>query len=169
MENINLLMVFIGVTALAVLIQAGMLTGMYLALRKNSAQVEALTSEVRVKALPLVEQVQSMLGELRPRIETVMGNASESSTLVRAQIQRIDATLNDVLDRTRLQVIRADELMTRTFDQVEDTTETVHRAVVSPVRQLSGLVAGVTAGLDFLMGARRNRDGSQATHDEMFI
>jgi hypothetical protein len=169
MENINLLMVFIGVTALAVLIQAGMLTGMYLALRKNSAQVEALTSEVRVKALPLVEQVQSMLGELRPRIETAMGNASESSTLVRAQIQRIDATLNDVLDRTRLQVMRADELMTRTFDQVEDTTETVHRAVVSPVRQLSGLVAGLTAGLDFLMGARRNRDGSHATHDEMFI
>jgi hypothetical protein len=169
MENINLLMIFIGVTALAVLIQAGMLTGMYLALRKNSSQVEALTAEVKTKALPLVEQVQSLLSELRPRIETVASNASESSTLVRAQIQRVDATLSDILDRTRLQVIRADELMTRTFDQVEDTTETVHRAVVSPVRQLSGLVAGVTAGLDFLLGARRNRDGAHATHDEMFI
>jgi hypothetical protein len=169
MENVNLLMVFIAVTALAVLIQAGVLAGMYLALKKNSSQVESLAAEVRTRALPLVEQAQSMLSELRPRIETFMSNASESSTLVRAQIQRVDATLNDVLDRTRLQVIRADELVTRTFDQVEDTTETVHRAVVSPVRQLSGLVAGVTAGLDFLLGARRNRNGAPATHDEMFI
>jgi methyl-accepting chemotaxis protein len=169
MENINLLMIFIGVTALAVLIQAGMLTGMYLALRKNSSQVEALTAEVKSKALPVVAEVHSMLSELRPRIETVVGNVSESSTLVRAQIQRIDATVNDILDRTRLQVIRADELLTRTLEQVEDTTDTVHRAVVSPVRQLSGLVAGVTAGLDFLMGARRRRDGAPASHDEMFI
>jgi hypothetical protein len=169
MENINLLMIFIGVTALAVLIQAGMLTGMYLALKKNSAQVEALTTEVKTRALPLVEQVQSMLTELRPRVDNVVGNVSESSTLVRAQIQRIDVTLNDILDRTRLQVIRADELVTRTLDQVEDTTDTVHRAVVSPVRQLSGLVAGVTAGLDFLLGARRSRNGAPATHDEMFI
>ncbi|HEX8816799.1 MAG TPA: hypothetical protein VF753_14980 [Terriglobales bacterium] len=169
MENINLLMVFIGITALAVLIQAGMLTGMYLALRKNASLVEALTAEIKSKALPVVEEVRSTLSELRPRIETVMSNASESSTLVRAQIQRIDVTVNDILDRTRLQVIRADELVTRTLEQVEDTTDTVHRAVVSPVRQLSGLVAGVTAGLDFLMGARRRRDGAPATHDEMFI
>ena len=55
-----------------------------------------------------------------------------------AEIERLDATVNDIVDRTRLQVIRADELVNRTMDRVEETTEMVHRTVVSPIRQLSG-------------------------------
>jgi ElaB/YqjD/DUF883 family membrane-anchored ribosome-binding protein len=168
MENLNLLMLFIALTAVGVVIQAGMLTGMYLALRKNSARMETLAAEVKSKVLPTVELAHSMLTELKPRIETIASNASESSTLARAQMQRLDTTLGDLLDRTRLQVIRADQLVSRTLDRVEDTTEMVHRTVVSPVRQLSGLVAGLTTGLEFLLGARR-RDGEHAAHDEMFI
>ena len=147
MENFNLLMLFIALTAVAVVIQAGMLTGMYLALRKNSARMEALAAEVKSKVLPLAEQARAMLTELKPRLETIVNNASESSVLARAQMQRLDASLSDLLDRTHLQVIRADELVTRTLDRVEDTTEMVHRTVVSPVRQLSGIVAGLTTGL----------------------
>jgi len=169
MENLNLLMLFIALTAVAVVIQAGMLTAMYLAMRKSSARMEALAAEVKAKVLPVAEQVHSMLTELKPRIETIVSNASESSTLARAQIQRLDATVNDLLDRTRLQVIRADELVSRTLDRVEETTDMVHKTVVSPVRQLSGIIAGLTTVLDFLLGARRRGNGAHAAQDEMFI
>lgn len=169
MENLNLLMLFIALTAVGVVIQAGMLIGMYVAMRKSSARMETLAEEVKSKVLPVAEQAHSMLIELKPRIETIVSNASESSTLARAQMQRLDATLSDLLDRTRLQVIRADELVSRTLDRVEDTTEMVHKTVVSPVRQLSGLVAGLTTALEFLLGARHRRDGGHSAHDEMFI
>ena len=39
----------------------------------------------------------------------------------------------------RLQVIRADELLTRTLDRVERTSDMVHTTVVSPIRQVSGI------------------------------
>ena len=169
MENSNLLIIFIALTAVAVLIQAGMLIGMYLAMRKSTARMESLAQEVKTKVLPTAETAQAMLTELRPKIDTVMANASESSTVIRAQLQRIDAALNDILDRTRLQVIRADELLTRTMDKVENTTEIVHKTVVSPVRQISGIFQGVTTGLEFLIGARRRRDSSGVQQDEMFI
>jgi hypothetical protein len=169
MENSNLLIIFIALTAVAVLIQAGMLIGMYLAMRKSTARMESLAQEVKTKVLPTAETAQAMLSELRPKIETVMANASESSTVIRAQLQRIDAALNDILDRTRLQVIRADELLTRTMDKVENTTEIVHKTVVSPVRQISGIFQGVTTGLEFLIGAKRRRDASGVQQDEMFI
>jgi len=39
MDNSNLLIIFIAVTAAAVVIQAGMLIGMYLAMRKTSARM----------------------------------------------------------------------------------------------------------------------------------
>jgi methyl-accepting chemotaxis protein len=170
MENANLLIAFIAVTAAAVVVQAGILIGMYLATRRTSARVEALASEVKEKVLPTVDLVKSTLTDIRPKIETLVTNVSESSATVRSQMQRLDATMNDVIDRARLQVIRADELVGRTLDRVEETTDIVHKTVVSPVRHVSGMIQGITAGVDFFFsGKRRRRDGVPAAQDEMFI
>jgi len=95
--------------------------------------------------------------------------------VLRGQIKRVDATVNDVIDRTRLQVIRADELFSRTLDRVEQTSDMVHKTVVSPVRQISGLMQGITVGLEFLFGGRGRRNGGgreerrPVPQDEMFI
>jgi hypothetical protein len=162
--------IFIGVTAAAVVIQAGILVAMYLAVRQSTARMETLANDVRTKVLPAAEIAHSMLVEFRPHLQTLVTNVSESSTMVRSQIERLDATVSDAIDRTRLQVIRADELLNRTLDRVESTTNLVHKTVVSPVRQLAGLVQGVTSGLEFLIGARRRRhNGVGVPQDEMFI
>lgn len=162
--------IFIGVTAAAVVIQAGILVAMYLAVRQSTSRIEALATEVRTKALPAAETAYSMLVEFRPHLQTLVTNVSESSTMVRNQMERLDATVSDAVDRARLQVIRADELLNRTLDRVESTTNLVHRTVVSPVRQISGLVQGVTSGLEVLIGLkRRHSNGIPAPQDEMFI
>jgi len=170
MEN-NLLTAFIALTAGAVVIQAGILIALYLAVRNSTARMEALATEMKNKAIPTLETAQSLLVELRPKIEILATNASESSTLVRAQLGRIDATLSDVLDRTRLQVIRADELLNRTMDKVEETSEIVHQTVVSPLRQISGIVNAISTGLEVLVGQKRRqpRNGTGVPQDEMFI
>ncbi|HEY6181910.1 MAG TPA: hypothetical protein VIW67_06660 [Terriglobales bacterium] len=164
------LTIWIAVTSSAVILQALIMLAMYLAMRKTSAKVEGLAEEVKTKILPTVDLVNSTVTDLKPRIETIVVNVSESSTLLRGQLQRLDATVNDVVDRTRLQVIRADELINRTMDKVEDATEAVHKTVVSPVRQLSGLLHGVTAALEFLRhGKNGKREGVSVPQDEMFI
>jgi len=167
---VDSLNIFIAVTAAAVVIQAGILVFMYLAIRQSGARMEALADEVKTKVLPTAETVQLMLTDLRPKIETMVSNFSDSSTVVRNQIERMDATLNDIVDRTRLQVIRADELVGRTLDKVEQTTDMVHKTVVSPVKHVSGLLQGVTAGLEFFFaGRRRGQENMGVAQDEMFI
>jgi hypothetical protein len=161
--------IFIGCTAAAVVIQAGILVAMYLAVRQTTARLETLATDLRTKILPAAEVAHSMALEFRPLLQTVVMNVAESSTMVRSQIERLDATVSDAVDRTRLQVIRADELLNRTLDRVESTTDLVHKTVLSPVRQFSGLVQGITSGLEFLIGARRKRNGVPTTQDEMFI
>jgi chromatin segregation and condensation protein Rec8/ScpA/Scc1 (kleisin family) len=169
------LTIFIALTGLAVALQAGVLLAMYLAMRKSGDRLEELAASVKTKILPTVEQAQEMLTVLRPKVEVIVDNLQDATTVVRSQIQRVDATVNDVVDRTRLQVIRADEMMTKTLDRVEQTTEMVQNTVVSPVRQISGLMRGLTVGLEFLFagGARKNgasRDERRAVpQDEMFI
>jgi ElaB/YqjD/DUF883 family membrane-anchored ribosome-binding protein len=165
----GLLIIFIAVTAAAVLLQAGILAGMYFAMRKTSAKVESLAEEVKTKVLPTAELAHSMMSELRPKIATVVDTGSVSTTMQRTQMERVDATLTDIVDRTRLQVIRADEFVNTTMDKLEETREAVQKTVVSPVRQLSGLMRGVSAGFEALFSRRRERNSVSAPQDEMFI
>jgi HAMP domain-containing protein len=148
--------IFVGVTAAAVVIQAGILVALFVAVRKSTSRMEALATEVKTKVMPTVD--------------TVASNVSETTTVVRGQVERLDATVTDIVDRTRLQVIRADELLNRTLDRIEETSDAVHRTVISPVRQLSGVIQGLTAGLEFLLGGeRRRRNDVSVPQDEMFI
>ena len=167
----TLLKLFIAVTTFAVVVQAGILVGLYLSLRKSSAKIEALANEVLNSALPAMETVLGMMVELRPKIEAMTVNISESSALVRNQLGRIDATLTDALDRTRLQVIRADELLNRTMDRVEETSEVVHKTVLSPLRQVNGLMSAISTGVEVFLGQRKRhpKNGAGVPQDEMFI
>ncbi len=173
MDN-NLLAAFVALTAVAVLLQAGILAAMYLAMRKSSARMEAVIAEVKTKALPAIESAQTILNDVQPKIKVIVENLQDATTMGRDQLHRVDATLNDVLDRARLQIIRGDELLSRTLDKVEHTSEVVQRTVVSPVRQVSGLMRGITAGVEFLFSHRaknngRSRESRAVPQDEMFI
>lgn len=168
------LTIFIALTGVAVLLQAGVLLAMYLAMRKTTNDLQALASEVRTKLMPSIDQAHQIMADLRPKLDVVADNVRDTSTTVKAQVQRIDATVNDMVDRARLQVIRADELLTKTLDRVEHTSEVVQRTVVSPVRQISGLMQGITVGLEFLFASRRRNGGGReerrpVPQDEMFI
>lgn len=171
MENLTPL--FIALTGIAVLLQAGVLIAIFVVLRKTSANMEALANEVKTKVLPTITQAEALLTEIRPRVEAIAEQVQETTTLVHNQVERVDATVHDVVDRARLQIIRTDELFTRTLDRVERTSDIVQRTVVSPVRQISGLMQGITVGLEFLFGRGRRNGGSRergpVPQDEMFI
>ena len=166
---------FVAVTGLAVLLQAGVLLAMYLAMRKSGQRMEELAGDVKTKVMPTVVEVQAIITALRPKIENIVDNLGETTTTSRSEVQRVDATVNDAVDRARLQIIRADELLSRTLDRVEQTSDMVHKTVISPVKQLSGLVQGITTGLEFLFGGRNRRNGGSreerrpVPQDEMFI
>jgi len=171
----NMTSVFIALTGVAVMLQAGILLAMYLAMRQSGARVEAIAEDVKKKVLPAVEHAEEFLAEVRPKLQIIADNLQQSTTVLRAQVERVDATVNDTVDRARLQIIRADELLSRTLDRVEQTSDMVHQTVVSPIRQVSGLMQGISVGLEFLFGGRarkngaRREEGRAVPQDEMFI
>jgi len=165
------LTIFVAVTSVAVVLQMVILAALYFAVRQSTQRMDALATEVKDKAIPAVEKAHEILTELRPQIATIAGNVAHSTTLVRGHMTRLDATVHDILDRTRLQVIRADELVGRTMDRVEETTDVVHKTVMSPVRQLAGIMHGISVGLDMFLGRGRKsgREHVGVPQDEMFI
>jgi hypothetical protein len=161
----TVLLIEIGV---ALVLQIGIMIAILLTVQKSSARMQSLAEEVQRRALPTLDAAQSLLTTTKPKIEELVANAAATSATIKSQVERLDATVSDVIDRARLHVIRADELVTRTMDRVEETTDLVHHSVVSPVRQLAGLMQGLTAGLGSLLG-RRSRNHAGQPQDEMFI
>src|SRR5581483_10122429 len=121
MDNIT---IWIAVTSAAVVLQMLILLGMFLTVRKLASRVEGLagkaeetTALVQTRVLPIIDNVKSIQQDVksfietaRPKIETIVDNASRVSTTARATVERFDATANDAIDRIRLQVIRGDEM-----------------------------------------------------------
>lgn len=160
----TILLVEIG---LLVVVQIAVLIGILMAVRKTSDKMLKMADEVHRRALPLLDATNALVQNTRPQIETIVANLTETSEKLKAQVDRIDSTVTDVMDRTRLQVVRADELVSRTMDKVETTTEFVHHTVISPVRQLAGILQGLSTGFNVFFGRRGNSHG--APRDEMFI
>jgi len=165
----TLLIISIVVIGFAVVGQALILAGMFFAVRRTSGRVELLAEEVRTKVIPTAQLAHEMIVELRPKLVNVVDNVSVSTNVMRDQLERLDATLTDIVDRTRLQVIRADEFVNSTMDKLEETREAVQRTVVSPVKHLSGIMHGLSVGLEAFLGRRRERETATVPQDEMFI
>jgi hypothetical protein len=166
----------------AVFLQVLILAGMYIAMNKLRVRMEALadkvedtTKTVQERVLPMLDNakaiqqnVKGFVENARPKVETLVGNLSGMSSTARATVERFDVTLNDAVDRVRLQVIRGDELLTRTMDRIEDTSDKVQHSVMSPVRQVSGIMQAISTGLGaYFSQQRRRRNGGPS--DEMFI
>ena len=153
----------------AIVIQIALLAAVLSAVQKSTKRLESLADEIQRRALPTLDAAQQLITNTKPRIEEIISNAAESSATLKAQIDRLDTTVSDIVDRTRLHVIRADNLVGRTMDRVEETTELVHTTVISPIRQISGIMQGLTAGLTALLGRHGKNSGGSGQQDEMFI
>jgi hypothetical protein len=175
MDQQTLLTIFIGFTALAVVIQMGILAAMFVSMKKTSARVEALVDELNRRGLPVLDAVHTILVESRVNVGNITSNLAIATSDIKKQVAHMNEVLDDVVDRARLQVIRGDEIVGRTLDKVEETTEMVHSTVLSPVRRLSALMEGVSAGLEYFFSRRRDRrpsprEGVRAEQEEeMFI
>lgn len=154
---------------IAIVVEIAILIAILLTVKRSATRVEKLADEVQRRALPALDQAQELLVNTKPRIEEIVNHAAESAATLRLQIDRLDSTVSDVVDRTRLHVIRADNLVGRTLDRVEETTEIVQTTVVSPIRQISGVLQGVTAGIASLLGRHGKASGNGGHRDEMFI
>jgi len=161
----TILLIEIGI---AVTVQAFVLIGILIAVRKSTTRMTNIAEEMQKRAIPTLENVQKLVEFARPRVETAVENLTQASDTVRAQVHKLDMTVNDFVDRAKIQVVRADDLVTRTLDRVETTTEVVNHTVITPVRSIAGIVSAVGTGLGVFF--RRSRTSGNGSHsEEMFI
>jgi len=171
MNNETLLVIFVGLTGFALLVQAIVMLAAFLTMRKTVVSLQSDVHELRASAMPIIEKSRDTLEKLAPKIESVSNDVSEVVRTLREQTHQFQLVAGDVLDRVHRQTSRVDNMFTGVVDSVEHASNVVVDSVARPVRQVSALLAGAKAFLGVLAtGRRRPGDRVEVTaNEDMFV
>jgi len=170
MEQNTGLTVALILVAIAVLMQAGAMLGIWLTMRKVPGQIENVRSDVKQRLEPLSQSVLEIVNNSRDPLRTITSNLAEISQILRDRTSNADQVAAELLEKSRAQIARVDRMVSDLVEKVETTADSVQKGVLGPVQEISAVVKGVRSGLEFLFSRRRMTNVSEATQDEqMFI
>jgi phosphoenolpyruvate synthase/pyruvate phosphate dikinase len=169
MEQNTALTVAVILVAIAVLMQAGSMLGIWLALRKIPGQIESVRADIKQRLDPLTQSTLEIVNNSREPLRNITANLSEISTMLRDRTSKIDAVAAELLEKSRQQIVRVDQMVSDLVEKVETTAEAVQRGVLGPIQEVSAVVKGVRSGLEFLFSRRRVTNVSEATQDEQLF
>jgi len=161
---------FIVIAAVAIVIQMGILLGMFISMRASIENLTRIANDLKARVDPILTRTNHILEDSEDRIASIMGDAAEITRIARGQAQKVDRVFTDAVERLRIQVIRADHILTGALEVVEDAGSKVRRTLWGPINQASALLKGLKVGLDFIRGQKRRPESDASIEDEeLFI
>jgi methyl-accepting chemotaxis protein len=176
LDNQTIQLIFVAVTALAVLMQAIILLAIFVAVRKAARSVSEQVEDLRNSVMPILDTTRDLINRVAPRIEDATADLAEITHGLRVQTAQMESAATEIVDRVRRQTNRLDKMFTGVLDSVDKAGAFVADAVSKPVRQISGLLASLKAIVESLRNSaaapphephlRRDRSSSDT---DMFV
>lgn len=161
---------FIVVATIAIVIQMAILLAMFLQVRTAIGAFTRIAEQLQARMDPILLRTNRILEDSEERISSIMGDGAEIARLARGQAQKVDRVFTDMVERLRIQVVRADHILTGALEVIEETGSTFRSKVWKPVHQASAVLKGIKAGLEFIRSGRRSETSDAAAQDEeLFI
>lgn len=147
------------------------------AIYRAGREAQKAGKEAQTRLAPLVDRFEAilttsgkMLDENRPRIADITAETLVLAKSVRQQAERIGELLDDANQRAKVRIAQIDQTVGNTVERVEHAGEAVKSAVMKPVKEVNGIVAGVKAALNtYAQGGNRNSPEHATQDEEMFI
>ena len=167
------LIVYTGIVAFAVLVEAIALGALAFAAAKLMKQVAELTNEAKGKVYPILESVReisekgrdiaevarSVAADTEPKIKRVTANLADTSDVYRAKVAQVDTFLTDATEKAHRQSDRVDSMVSGAITRTGEIANNLQHAVVSPFIKTAGLFSGAKTALETLM----HRESKPAT------
>ncbi len=179
------LIYIIAIITLLLIVQGGVMVGLYLLARRAMAWVEQVGQlQTRAEYLisntePIVKMAHSMMGELREaadyfsqgaqQIQAISEMAKDQAADFRDLMGDTTALARREIDRTREKVERVQRTLATATDQFERTTALVQASVLEPAREFSYVMHGVRRGLEVFLSGNRLPVNRVYQDEEMFI
>jgi len=135
----TLLMVAVVLTALAIIVQAGVLIGMYLMSRRLTTKAETLMNESQRLMAPL-ETITSNL-------KTVSNDLTDTSKMAREQMLHVQSLVTETHQNIHSQIAEVRDL-------VFDTVDEARSVVMKPIREYSAIASAIAVGVRTFFGRK---------------
>jgi hypothetical protein len=153
------------VSAIALVLQALSALGMYRSVKQLRAEIQPLIPQVR----ETLTQAQKTLTVSLDRIQDLSQKASTALDQTNEQLSALNEARADMTLRVRAQMERVELMLDDSMHKVQDVVSTLHNGVIRPVREVSGLAAGVKAAVQTFVRGQRPSVAQATQDDEMFI
>lgn len=158
----GLLTLFVALTAVAVITQAGVLVAIYLSSKRLNDQVDRFMKETREVIVPM----KSIAENLR----VASTNIVDIGVSAREQFRRVETMVAQTAEALHLQLGRLDDASRDIVSRINETAQIVQDSVIRPVREVSALAKGFSRGFEALLFRRHRSRVDQAHQDEeLFI
>ncbi|HEX4167088.1 MAG TPA: hypothetical protein VHZ55_16610 [Bryobacteraceae bacterium] len=165
MDQNTLLTIFVAVAAIALLIQAIALVGMFLVARDVKAKVFELWPQIS----EIVGIAKKTAAGAEKHVDKIGVTSAGILELTKQQVLKVDELLNDASTRAKVQMERAEMVLDDTMTRVQSTVSVVQRGVIRPIREVHGLVSGVRTAVQYFGRASRSTVDHATSDEEMFI
>lgn len=162
----------VAIATLSMVIMAVMTMILFKVVSRLQTKIDSIVDHTE----PFIDQVRQMVSENSPKIariitsgEETAANAQEISVVAKDQAYRFAEVGRDITDRAKVQVARVDAVMDDTVDQVQNMGNNVRSAVMKPVSEVSGVLAGIRAGVSAFAQGHRPSVARATQDEEMFI
>lgn len=191
--NSKLLMIFIGISAFALLVQAIVLGVAGIGALKAVKEIKGHIEELKGKALPLISNAHALVTDLTPEIKLIMtkvhditlkveqisGHVEEIAGVAKDKVHEFaptiseaNVTIQEANRVTREQVARMNTLVTEALNATEQMGASFRYSVGAPAREIEHLVNSAKDTLNsFVTGTKSSMDtlmtGTKGTVDSL--
>ena len=142
------------IVAASALMQAIFMMVITIGALQTRKRVNALTERIESDVLPAVHSVRGLVEDATPKLKQATDHVLEISRTAREQVDHVNETLTDIVNKTQTQADRVDECLTSTLNVIGRATGSVHRATGGTSRKMNAVLTGFRVGAAVL-GSRK--------------
>jgi hypothetical protein len=165
MDQNTVLIIFVAISALSMLAGAIALIGMFIIARDLRGKF--------MQAWPEIQGIVATSKRSVDRAEKQLGVIGSSSISIldvtKQQLAKVDELLTDASTRARVQMERAELVLDDTMTRVQETVGVMQKGVLRPVREVHGIFTGIRTTIAYLGRASRSTVERATSDEEMFI
>lgn len=172
MEHENILLVFTGILAFAVLLQSLLFFGIYRSIRQMNDWMSAWSKEMLKNAQIISSRVEEGLSTIKSTAESlkpITQNLVHITQIVHNRVVEMDQFIGETTRTAQLEFMRIQDTFQLAMRRAEQAIETLKNSILAPISEVNAVVRAVRIGMDVLFRRRRNPSSISAQDDEMFI
>jgi hypothetical protein len=165
----TILIVFVALTGVAVLLQAFVLLGIFISLRKTAKSVTDATDDLKATIVPFVHSTRELMERVSPQVVIIAAGLAELTDAIHKESKGVRVSVSEIMERVSRQTARLDAMLTVGLDKVEQTAGVLETAVAAPVRQVNGIFAAIRAVIDTYRAPAPRRKNSYPDPDSDIV